>query len=583
MPRPSSRQIAELIVSGKQVTGVGGLASDFALGSNQVNQRLPFTGLTSGFALGTFQVNRTIPFTGLVSGFALGTATVAGGASTSFFTGLASDFVLGTLQVNMSIGFTAIDSDFVLGSHTAYAGTPLFFTSFINTQQFGSAQFNMQVSGVGGLASSFTLGTLRASPVITLSGLSSGFALGALGITRTASGVGGLETGFVLGTITVHGGPIFINFTGLPSSFTIGSAHRVLKQAVPGPQPAEFIYKIVVANLDGEPMEEIPVKNLQYSYTLNGAGTINFVMDIRHPKCTRALLDPGKRELYIYRNTGVKWGGYLWTAAAGQEGDVVRFGGEGFYSRLRRRKIRELLAYSQVDQSDIAWDLIDYTQSRSDLGIVRSEDDEQHGVLRDRTYYGWEAKPINEAINQLSNVENGFDFDINQFKEWSTYYPQRGQRTGFVFEMGKNIASAYSALDATAIASDVTATGAGTGFTMLTSTYRDNETFGAYGLLETDFSFKDVDVQETLDEHASEEQYKLRSVRDKPQLQVYGNDPEFDEYGVGDEVFVKVDRGYQQVSDWYRIIALVVAQSNSGHEAFGVYLDNNNTLEEVEA
>jgi hypothetical protein len=75
--------------------------------------------------------------------------------------------------------------------------------------------------------------------------------------------------------------------------------------------------------------------------------------------------------------------------------------------RLKRRYVHELLDIHQVDQSQIAWQLIAYTNARNPTGIQAGQ--MPASVLRDRTYDI--SQNIYDAVADFYNI-GGFDPDV---------------------------------------------------------------------------------------------------------------------------------------------------------------------------
>lgn len=110
------------------------------------------------------------------------------------------------------------------------------------------------------------------------------------------------------------------------------------------------------------------------------------------------------------------------------------------------------LTYEQLDQAEIAWRLILQTESRDGTiwhitpGEGSSTDEGNAyggstGRVRDRTYEA--GKSIGEAIQQLSEVIDGFDWDITPRNErdmtLDIFYPRRGEDRGVVLEYGGSL------------------------------------------------------------------------------------------------------------------------------------------------
>jgi hypothetical protein len=122
------------------------------------------------------------------------------------------------------------------------------------------------------------------------------------------------------------------------------------------------------------------------------------------------------------------------------------------------------LVYRDVEQVDIAWDLIDYTQSLvgGDLGI--SNGSTATGTTRDRQYLVGDS--VGDRIQELSEVLGGFNWDIVpispsalSFRTWSE---ERGVNRNEVLEYGGAVLSAQRQVTASDYANAIRFSGADT-------------------------------------------------------------------------------------------------------------------------
>ena len=334
-------------------------------------------------------------------------------------------------------------------------------------------------------------------------------------------------------------------------------------------------YRYLAADLrDNTIREEIPFTDVSYSRVLNRPGAFSASLPTRHAKALRGTLDPGRTAIYIERDGVPRWGGILWTARAAS--GRVQFGGEGFWSYFRRRVIGATKTYTSTDQLAIARDLIDYAQGifGGNLGVVVGS--ETSGVLRDRTYFDYELKNIGEAVEQLSEVINGFDFGIDISKSGESFvktfrldYPMRGRSTEFVFDLTRNIESVEWGIDATKQANKVWAIGAGEEDDQLQVSVTNTSLLGISDpLLEDVLTLKDVSVVDTLVGHAQAEiRQRLFPVESLPSLTIRSRvDVPVGAWIEGDEVTVIAQDGYLDVNGRFRIVSDDVKVSKTGSE-----------------
>lgn len=343
-------------------------------------------------------------------------------------------------------------------------------------------------------------------------------------------------------------------------------------------------YRHLVADLlTGTLREEIPFSTVKYSHVLNRPGGFAATLPLRHPKATRANLDPGRTAVYVERDGVIVWGGILWTAKASVEGATVEVGGEGFWSYFRRRLVRTTKAYAAADQCFIARDLVAYAQAQAggDLGVVVGT--ETSGVLRDRTYWHYERKNVGEAVEQLAAVQGGFDFNVDVAwvggvvtKTLQVQYPRRGRATATVFELGSNIEGLDQEIDATRQANVLDGLGAGEGSSMLIATVSDLSVVPPYPLLEDVVTYKDTSVATTLQLSALGELVaRSTPVERLPTLLAHaGPDTVIGSFITGDTVTVRGTAGYLSVDQQMRITNYEVTVDQNGREAVGLGLQS---------
>jgi hypothetical protein len=312
----------------------------------------------------------------------------------------------------------------------------------------------------------------------------------------------------------------------------------------------------------GERLEEFPAEIIQYGFRLNRPGGIEFALNLDHSKTSTANIDPGEHEIGVERNDAVVWVG---PALTGDEDDTARtvtIGGEGLLSYLRKMHVTSTLTFTVAthDQFTIARSLIAHHQNKAggNFGIDTTATT-LSGRKRDRVYPGFELKNIFEAVVELSEVDDGFDFNINPAtRTFDLYYPKRGQRREDVVFDVRNIRQFQRRRDATVQASQVYAVGAGEGDDMLTATVQSSSAVAQYGLTQTVSSHKSVSVAQTLVDHATEELDTFASVANLLTLTVGVTDPPIFSYGLGDEVRIRWDSPWETVNEYQRLIGFDV-------------------------
>ncbi len=337
-------------------------------------------------------------------------------------------------------------------------------------------------------------------------------------------------------------------------------------------------YRYLVADLLTNTIrEEIPFSRVSYGRVLCRAGSARASIPYTHPKATFANLEPKRTALFIERDGQIVWGGIIWTARRSENATTVDIGAEGFWSYFKRRRVRWNLVFTAADQLTIAKTIIDRCQDAGyspggNIGVLT--DTTTCGVLRDRTYNAYERKLASDAVEQLAALQNGFDFGITC--QWESgvitkrlhwNYPQRGVRSGLVFELGANVQAIGWLLDGTHDANSVTSIGAGEGASMLIASSSDTSQLAVYPLLEDVTSYKDVTSTATLAAHAQADLAARNGTSGLSNLVArLTDDVTVGSWTEGDQVYVRAHDGFVDFEGWYRIVQDEIDVDDQGYE-----------------
>lgn len=338
-------------------------------------------------------------------------------------------------------------------------------------------------------------------------------------------------------------------------------------------------YRYIVADLQsGVIREEIPFAGVAYGVELNLPGSFTGTLPLRHPKATRANLDPNRTALFVEREGTIVWSGYITAIQRSDGSPSVQVSALGFGQYFNRRRIRVTKDYRQVDQFAIARDLIAYAQGVSGGNIGITLGTETSGILRDRNYPAEERKIVGEALTQLADVRKGFDFAFESaweggdtpVKRLRLYHPWRGRATNLVLEYGVNVTEYSYALDGTDQETQVDGLGAGDGPTMLIMSYADP---AVTPLMDGVAPHKDVNDPWTLYFHAVVRLLVRRYVREIISVKVRAT-PEtvIGAFIEGDQVQVRISEGIVQVNNFVRINGYKVNVSDEGEESIEMVL-----------
>ncbi|MEU8721519.1 hypothetical protein [Streptomyces antimycoticus] len=183
-------------------------------------------------------------------------------------------------------------------------------------------------------------------------------------------------------------------------------------------------YRLLLCDLRSDQLlDALPVQGVSLDDYIGKTGRLAGTVPIPNAaiadRARRALL-PGRTGVWVERGREIWWGGILWTLslasdARGFLGAQVQCG--GWESYLYRRLLFDTLTANDVDQFDIARQLIDYAQNveGGDIGITYDTD--VSGVPRDRTFSRYDLPSVGELLDQLGAVEDGFEWRIASFRD----------------------------------------------------------------------------------------------------------------------------------------------------------------------
>jgi len=300
---------------------------------------------------------------------------------------------------------------------------------------------------------------------------------------------------------------------------------------------------------------------------LNKAGEASFVYDLKElydlalkvgGYSIKSLLGLGRHTLECVRNDEVMFAGQLLNLDQIMDATqrLVEVKALGWFWLLGERHagLASDREFSDVDAGEIAWTLINETQSLTygDFGIT--EGDIEASINRTITY---SRKNLKEAIEELSGTENGFDFEIDVNKIFNVYYPMKGsdRTASVIYRFPGNIEQIRELNDATELVNYAYALGKGWGDQELSTAKQNADSQSSLKRRERIYSYKDVENAAVLGDLAQQKIDEGKSVLSTYKMKVYGNDstPSLEDFNVGDIIEVRLTDDRWSLTQQFRV------------------------------
>lgn len=344
-------------------------------------------------------------------------------------------------------------------------------------------------------------------------------------------------------------------------------------------------YRFLAYDITGtEFRAEIPFSTIKFGDVLNRPGSLDASLPARAAEAAQVTLDPGRTTLWITSGNDLVWGGIIWAWTRDlSDNPEVRIAGQGLWSYYRdgRRTIRSDATFTAADQLTIVDDILTTAHGIANpLNLDVSLNPTTSGITRTISYLGTDRKPVGEAIEQLAEMTDGFDFNIHATWDTTTtppvpqatlevWYPNVGTTTQIVWQHGHDVLLEPVTSDATKLATVVDAIGAGPTYGTAT------DTSGTYPYLEGTISMTDTS-DATILGHAADGELARR--QDPPRTftaQILDSDRwPLGSFGLGDWVWISCKDNGVDLDDYYRIIDWTCDVNPDGQDLITVTLAN---------
>lgn len=342
-------------------------------------------------------------------------------------------------------------------------------------------------------------------------------------------------------------------------------------------EPNQIIYKIIVKDGDDEELGEFQnFRNLKFSKKLNDYGQCSFEVPINDPK-TANLIALRRFTIWVYRNNDLLWSG----EQATREGNLDEKGDNwatitcyDWLEQLNSRYTGEEVIFTAIDAGQIAMDLIDTTQAQTNGDFGFTEGDIEATQDRDRTYYN---QNIYEAIVNLSNVINGFDFEINNSRIFNVRPFIGVDRTNeIVLEYGINIKSARITDDFSKPVNRAIVLGdSGVPADPLRVDTDDTVSQAIYKIRESLLNELMTSENETLAEKGEALNRKYNEALLKVSLDIVrSTNPTIVDFALGDIIRCKIQHGIYDIDESFRIFEWAVTYNTDNTEKLDLVMGN---------
>lgn len=286
----------------------------------------------------------------------------------------------------------------------------------------------------------------------------------------------------------------------------------------------------------------------------------------------RSLLGLGRNTLECLRNGIVFFSGqiiYLDQFLDANEAKV-EVKALGWLSLLETRfvGVNADLVFTNTDAGSIAWSLINSAQQETNGNMGITQGTIQTSINRTITY---QRKSIKEALEELSDVENGFDFEITSSKVFNVYYPRKGSDvSGSVVFMypGSKIKSIQEMNDASELANSIFAIGSGSGIEELNVQRDDLASQAIFGVRKKIVPVKDLNNATVLADIGDEELNKFSQVNPVYKINIVGgvDDNILNGFSTGDTIRIKIDETYWHLDQNFKVFEIHVDISDNDTE-----------------
>lgn len=310
-------------------------------------------------------------------------------------------------------------------------------------------------------------------------------------------------------------------------------------------------------------LADAPFMHYSVSWILNNPGSVEAEMYLHHPDVTAANFNGLTRELRVYRNNVLCWGGQIWTQRVSRKDQKVRIVAQGYSHALMRRILNEGRLYTDEDVGDIAWAVVDWTQT-NDGTLHLTDHHTAAGFIVDRFYCKSDKNRVGDVLRDLSEMDLGFDYWVTPgitdttHQRFYTASPRRGSDVSgsVVFDEFNCIEDDYER-DWENFANRIWGQGAGD-CNPPDFEAKSNASISTYGEYHDTAEFEDLEHKPSVESFTREALRNAKKPRELPTFTMSELKFPWGDFDIGDVIQVSRPAGFDSGDQQYRVTEVVV-------------------------
>lgn len=339
------------------------------------------------------------------------------------------------------------------------------------------------------------------------------------------------------------------------------------------------VYRVESRGRDGSLFGELPFRDLQFEVMMNKPSDFRFKVPMREG-ITKEILEAGLHEIWIWRNDALVKAGPLWNVSPNSgEGDMNCSGTDllDYFDVLR---VNAYAKYAAMDQFDVVEQLLITAQAQAGGDYRITGPTNSSGIVVNRLYQESDGKYVLEAVTDIANEADGFDFWVDPAsRRFMAFYPRLSRDLGLRLEYPAGIKSYSANYFGKWMRNDVKLLGPyNRTATAIATTSRTT-----YGLRQLVESYTDAPDPTALNAKASYTRDLRQAVKVSPNISLepsYLNIFDSNTVRLGDMIQVVIDDGYVQFNEKLRLIGFQVTVGQPGQESVVLYFNDDREVAE---